>query len=124
MHQLPDETLWVAVELGGNISWPPANVSNDLGQVTDRESLRHIQQQLQNTKNAIVAVTVSAARPPDRGVQRTISQLMAGSRQRWLVLLGDGQAVVSEARMAAWYRLAESCQVPADHVFVMSLTSS
>ncbi|MBE9567804.1 MAG: DUF2868 domain-containing protein [Proteobacteria bacterium] len=125
-HELPDGALWVAVELGGNISWPPAAVraDDDLGQVTDRESMVRIQQQLQSKTDAVIAVAVSSARPPDRGVQRTISQLLADAGQRWLVLLSDGQETVSDARMAAWYRLAETCRVPADHVIAMSVARS
>jgi hypothetical protein len=54
-------------------------------------------------------------------VQRTIASLMANSRQRWLVLLQQDEVPpVSRSRLAAWYRLAEACQVPADHVISMS----
>jgi len=123
-HALPAQTRWVAVELGADISWPPGsiNTANDLGQVTDRESLNRILQQLQADKNPVVAVAVSSARSPDRGVQRTIASLMANSEQRWLVLLQqhEGESV-SRARLASWYRLAESCKVSADHVISMSM---
>lgn len=123
-HALPAETRWVAVELGVNISWPPAsiNAANDLGQVTDRESQRHILQQLQSIKNPVVAVAVSSSRSPDRGVQRMILSLLSASEQRWLVLLQEHEAEpVSRARLAAWYRLAEACRVPVDHVISMGL---
>jgi hypothetical protein len=121
-HALPAETQWAAVELGDKIVWPPQSVSadNDLGQVVDRESLAHILQYLQSNKCPVIAVAVSAARFPDRGVQRTIASLMSNSGQRWLVLLVDDEAV-SNARLAAWYRLAEACQVPADNVISLSL---
>jgi hypothetical protein len=123
-HALPVGTKWVAVELGDNISWPPTsiNVANDLGQVVNRESLALIQQRLQGNVHPVVAVAVSSVRPPDRGVQRTIASLMSNSSQRWLVLLQEHQdEPVSSTRLAAWYRLAESCKVPADHVITMSL---
>jgi hypothetical protein len=46
---------------------------------------------------------------------------MANSRQRWLVLLQEHEGEpISSTRLAAWYRLAEACQVPADHVISMS----
>ena len=93
-HALPAETQWVAVELSESISWPPAsiNATNDLGQAIDRESLAHILQRLQgnkqpSNKQSIVAVAVSSARAPDRGIQRTIASLMSNSGERWLVLL-------------------------------------
>jgi len=122
-HALPLETLWVAVELGDSIRWPPASIraASDLGQVTDRESLTAILHRLQGSQNPVIAVAVSSMRSPDRGVQRTIASLMANSRQRWLVLLQQDEVPpVSRSRLAAWYRLAEACQVPADHVISMS----
>jgi hypothetical protein len=122
-HALPDRTQWVAVELGDNIRWPPASIdeANDLGQVVNRESLALILQRLQANEHPIVAVAVSSARSPDRGVQRTIASLMSSSSQRWLVLLQDhGDKSVSSTRLAAWYRLADTCKVPADHVISMS----
>ncbi len=122
-HALPAETQWVAVELSDNMSWPltSINITYDLGQVTNRDSLKHILQHLQGRKHAPLAVAVSSARAPDRGIQRTINSLMANSSQRWLVLLTDNQdKPVSSSRLAAWYRLAEDCKVPADHVITMS----
>lgn len=121
-HTLPVDTLWVAVELGDNMRWPPAaiNVASDLGQVINRESLRLIMQRLQNHKHVVVAAAVSSTRSPDRGVQRTIASLMTSSSQRWLVLLKQREnETVSSARLAAWYRLADACNVPADHVITM-----
>ena len=123
-HALPAETQWVAVELSESISWPPAsiNATNDLGQAIDRESLAHILQRLQRNKYPIVAVAVSSARAPDRGIQRTIASLMSNNEERWLVLLKEHKdEAVSSTRLKAWYRLADTCNVPADHVITMSL---
>jgi hypothetical protein len=124
-HTLPAETLWVAVELGLNIPWPPLPVSaaHDLGQVIDRASLESILQHLHNAGSPVLAVAVSSARPPDRGIQRVISSLMANSNQSWLVLLQSHEdGPVSSTRLAAWYRLAEASKVPADHVISMSVS--
>ncbi len=121
-HALPSETQWVAVELGDNMSWPPPsiNVANNLGQVINRESLALILQRLQGNKQPVVAVAVSSTRTPDRGVQRTIASLMSSSTQRWLVLLKEHEdGPVSSMRLAAWYQLADACNVPADHVITM-----
>ena len=123
-HKLPEETLWVAVELGLNISWPPVSIlaDNNLGQVIDRKSLESIQQHLQSKNSPVIAVAVSSARPPDRGVQRVITSLMSSSEQPWLVLLQSHEdEPVSSTRLAAWYRLAEASKVPADHVISMSV---
>jgi len=123
-HTLPAETQWAAVELGNNISWPPEPVSaaNDLGEVIDRESLTRILQHLQSNECPVIAVAVSSARFPDRGVQRTIASLMSSSAQRWLVLLHKHEdEAVSDKRLAAWYRLAEACGIPADHLISLSV---
>lgn len=123
-HELPGEARWVAVELGEYIGWPPLSVktANDLGQVTDRESLSRILQHLQDGAGPVIAVAVSSVRSPDRGVQRTIASLMSNSSQRWLVLLQQqGDETISSRRLAAWYRLAEACKVPADHVVSLSV---
>ena len=123
-HPLPAETQWVAVELGENLSWPPRSISaaHDLGQVSDRESLASILQDLQRNANPVIAVAVAPARAPDRGVQRTIASLMSNSTQRWLVLLLQHEdEVISSTRLASWYRLAEACKVPADHVISLSV---
>jgi hypothetical protein len=47
---------------------------------------------------------------------------MSTSEQRWLVLLQPREhKPVSTTRLTAWYRLAEACQVPADHVISTSM---
>jgi len=123
-HPLPAGTRWVAVELGDDISWPPASidVNDDLGQVVDRETLASVLQRLQDTQYPVLAVVVSSARAPDRGVQRSIASLVSGSKQRWLVLLQRHEdEPVSDKRLAAWYRLAAVCDVPADHVISLGL---
>lgn len=123
-HKLPAETKWVAVELGDDISWPLASVAtdNDLGQVVDRETLASAVKRLRAEQSPVVAVVVSSARAPDRGVQRTIGSLMSGGKQRWLVLLqGRDGETVSDKRLAAWYRLADASDVPADHVISLNM---
>ena len=123
-HTLPAETQWVAVELGDDMSWPLASIdaSNDLGQVIDRASLGNILQRLKDSQCPVIAVAVSSVRAPDRGVQRTIASLMSAGEQRWLVLLKKHEdKAITNTRLAAWYRLADACDVPADHVISLSL---
>ena len=124
-HALPAEARWIAVELGDDIVWPLPSVglSSDLGQVIDRESLATITQRLREKRYPAIAIAVSSARPPDRGVQRSIASLVSGSEQRWLVLLQKYQdEAVTEKRLANWYRLADACGIPADHVISLSLS--
>ncbi len=125
VRALPAETHWVSVELGDDMSWPPKSIvtGNDLGQVIDRESLTRILQTLQNDTSPVIAVAVSAIRPPDRGVERIISSLMSNSKQHWLVLLQQHEhESISSTRLEAWYQLAKACKVPADHVISMSVS--
>jgi len=122
-HRPPPDTQWVAVELGDTLRWPPLFISAEcnLGQVTDRISQSSILHMLQEQAASSVAVAVSASRTPDRGVQRTIINLMANSHQRWLVLLKKHQdEAIPTSRLAQWYQLAQRCDVPADHVISMS----
>ena len=122
-HSLPAHTKWVAVELGHNFSWPISSVDslNNLGQVIDRESLATILQSLQASQCPVLAVAVAAERSPDRGIQRSITSLTSNGSQSWLVLLQlPGEAMVSSKRLAAWYRLAQACNIPADHVICLT----
>jgi len=142
-HKVPADARWVAVELSEDIDWPPVTVTaeNDLGQVNDRQSLTRLLQRLDNEADGVIAVAVTATRAPDRGVQRTISSILATSTQPWLVLMRqqkpgaqegtadhdgatqhgtDDHAAVADSRLGAWYRLAEACGVPADQVIVMA----
>lgn len=142
-YKVPADARWVAVEPGEDIDWPPVTVTmeNDLGQVNDRQSLTRLLQRLDNEAAGIIAVAVTAARAPDRGVQRTISSILATTTQPWLVLMhqqnpgaqehtaqDDGvkeqgtneHGAVTDSHLGAWYRLAEACGVPADHVVVMT----
>jgi hypothetical protein len=50
-----------------------------------------------------------------------ITQLASSSEQCWLVLLSNNiDESIATTRLAAWYRLAETCGIPADHVISMS----
>lgn len=121
---LPQHTKWVAVELGSNFAWPLSSINqkNNLGEVIDRPTLASTVQLLQGSDCAELAVAVAVARSPDRGVQRTISRLMSHCKTRWLVLLqSPDEATISSKRLAHWYRLAEACDIPADHVISMSV---
>jgi hypothetical protein len=123
-HPLPVNTKWVAVELGDEFDWPIAAIlkQDNLGQIIDRETLASTLQHLQGDGCPVLAVAVAASRLPDRGIQRTISNLMSNCNQRWLVLLKlPADAEVPAKRLASWYRLAEACNIPADQVISLSV---
>jgi hypothetical protein len=123
-YSLPEHTKWVAVELGDNFRWPISSITalDDLGQVIDRESLASTLKRLQTSGCMVLAVAVAVARSPDRGIQRSITSLTSNCSQRWLVLLQlPYEAAVSSKRLAAWYRLAQACNIPVDHVICLSV---
>ena len=68
--------------------------------------------------NSPVLLGVAAHRLPDRGVQRLIKELVDSTHEKpWLVLLSKPSAPpVASAREFAWFRLAEACGIPAEHV--------
>ena len=77
---------------------------------------------MQKTPTPVIAVAVEAARSPDRGVKRTIESLMANREQTWLVLLQNKNSeLISDARLIAWFRLAEACNVSAEHLISMDI---
>ena len=123
-HDLPLHTRWVAVELGSHPGWPVASIGaeENLGQVLDRQSLASISQQIKQQSIKGLAVVVDASRLPDRGIQRTISTLLSGISERWLVLLqlSDQQQLLSR-RQGDWYQLAQACDIPAEHVVNLSV---
>ena len=123
VHALPDTVKWVAVEIGGDVNWPASFVghNDDLGQVVDRESLARIQQQIKAAQYPEIAIAVRSIRTPDRGIRRAITEVLSVSTQRWLVLLSHKGETVSNSRLTAWYRLAEGCGIPADHVVNMNV---
>jgi hypothetical protein len=77
---------------------------------------------LQTSQCQVLAVVVAAARSPDRGIQRSITSLTLHCSQRWLVLLqSPDEKNISSKRLTAWYQLAQSCNIPADHVISLSV---
>jgi len=50
-------------------------------------------------------------------VQRLIKELVDSTAEKpWLILLNKPSAPVASAREFAWFRLAEACSIPAEHV--------
>jgi len=119
---LPQDVHWVALELGDAVAWPLATVAeqHNFGQVLDRVSLDEVVGRVQGSASPDIAIAVAAGRPPDRGLKRTVSLLCAAASSTWLVLIeqGGGESI-SEARLTAWYRLAQECGVPAENVIII-----
>lgn len=117
--RVPAGTQWVAIELGEQIRWPLPHIAADdvVGHIVDRASLEAAITKLQTAAADALAIAVSASRPPDRGLRRSITALTTAAPGAWLVLLlptpADG---VAESRLSAWYQLAKDCGIPAQQV--------
>ena len=89
--------------------------------MVDRGSQERILQRLLDSPGQDIAIAVSAGRPPDRGLKRTVSELKAAASAVWLVLIEkSGSIPTTDTRLTAWYRLAQECKVPAQNVILVA----
>jgi hypothetical protein len=114
-YLLPAGAHALGIELDDQACWPEA-VSCQYN-VTDMQSLAEAVEFVKKLEGALV-IGVAAYRLPDRGIQRMIADLLAVTHCKpWLLLLNKNPAaLVTESREMAWFRLAENCQIPAEHV--------
>lgn len=113
---LPAGAYAVGIELDDQISWPES-VSCQLN-IIDMETQQKAIECVKKMQGALL-IGVAAYRLPDRGVQRIVRDLLttANASNPWLVLLNKQPAVpVTNSREQAWFRLAEACEIPAEHV--------
>ena len=124
--QVPDTLYWVGVELRACTKWPPGTIDANrvLGHATDTASLETVHAQLRELDSPHIAIAVTAARAPDRGLKRVVLSLRELSSEAWLVLLEPGgDQPTSDARLTDWYQLAEACEIAAGHIVQMSESS-
>ncbi|MBY0474356.1 MAG: DUF2868 domain-containing protein [Nitrosomonas sp.] len=111
---IPANAQAFGIELDSTTTWPE-RVTCRLN-IIDQES-HDAAISLINNMKAPVLLGVAAHRLPDRGVQRMIKELVDSSNTKpWLILLSKSSAPVARAREFAWFRLAEACGIPAEHV--------
>lgn len=114
---MPQNILAVGIELDDHIIWPDGLQCSE--NVIDQTSFAEATDKIKRF-NGPLLIGVAAHRLPDRGVQRTIRELIAsGSGEAWLILLRSRAAIpVAETRKLAWFRTAETCAIPAEHVII------
>lgn len=114
-YLLPSGAHVIGIELDDQVCWPET-VSCQLN-VTDMQSMAEAVEYVKKLQGMLV-IAVAAYRLPDRGVQRMIGDLLAATHcTPWLLLLNKNPLVpVTESREMAWFRLAENCKIPAEHV--------
>ncbi len=111
----PANALVIGIELDNHAVWPEGTICQE--NVADQKTFIRVSEMLKKSRSALL-IGVAAHRLPDRGVQRMINELSAlTSGQIWLMLLQSSPAIpVAESRKQAWYRLAQACSIPAEHV--------
>ena len=114
-YALPADAYAVGIELDDRACWP--TTASCQHNITDMQSMEDTLAYVKKLKGPL-AIGVAAYRLPDRGVQRMITEVLAATCcTPWLLLLNKTPAVtVSESRELAWFRLAEQCGIPAEHV--------
>jgi hypothetical protein len=111
---IPANAHAFGIELDTATHWPDA-VTCRLN-IVDEASHDQAMALIKNL-NGPLLLGVAAHRLPDRGVQRLIKELVDGCPAKpWLILLSKPAVPVTSAREFAWFRLAEACGIPAEHV--------
>lgn len=100
---VPSNAYWVGIELHPQLPWPGMHSPAFLGQVTDGQSLSALSNRIGELDTPL-AIAVEARKAPDRGVQRTVRQLLKHSREPWLALIDTGD--VSESKWQNWLNTA------------------
>lgn len=111
---IPVNAHAIGVELDDSTDWPEPVICrlNIIDQDSHEQAITMIK-----SLSVPLLLGVAAHRLPDRGIQRTIKELAdSGHAKPWLILLNKPSAPVTSAREFAWFRLAEACGIPAEHV--------
>ena len=111
---IPSNAQAFGIELDQAANWPESVTCrlNIIDQDSHDEAIALIK-----NLNGPLLLGVAAHRLPDRGVQRLIKELVDSSNGKpWLILLSKPSTPVANAREFAWFRLAEACGIPAEHV--------
>lgn len=114
-QDIPAKALVIGIELDKRVHWP-ITVSGQYN-IVDQANFQQVIEKIKNSKQPLL-IGVAAYRLPDRGVQRMIRELVtAAAGPAWLLLLNNESAEpVAESRKLAWFRLAQACDIPAEHV--------
>jgi len=112
---IPLNATALGIELDDSVHWPESITCRI--NIVDQDSQDQAISLIKKLKDPLL-LGVAAHRLPDRGVQRLVKELVIHSAQKpWMILLQqDASAMVANTRELAWFRLAEACGIPADHV--------
>ncbi|PXW88903.1 uncharacterized protein DUF2868 [Nitrosomonas sp. Nm84] len=111
---IPANAQAFGIELDAATHWPESVICRL--NIVDQNSHDEAIALIKNLGGPLL-LGVAAHRLPDRGVQRLIKELVDSSNEKpWLILLSKPSAPVASTREFAWFRLAEACGIPAEHV--------
>lgn len=110
---IPSDAHWLGIELHPNLPWPGMQSPGFIGQVTDSHSLRALSERIGELDTPL-AIAVEANKAPDRGVQRSLRQLLSHSGESWLALIDTGG--VSDSKWQNWLRVAHDVGFAEQHV--------
>ncbi len=114
-NTIPQNAQAFGIELDEQLTWPePVTCRLNIVDLQSNEAAIEMIKKIDGP----LLIGVAAHRLPDRGVQRIVKELIASTKEKpWLVLLAKQSAEpVSKNREFAWFRLAEACGIPAEHV--------
>lgn len=112
----PDDAIWVGLELTGAHAKRKVRTN-----VVDRPSLLNALTLLDDNSAQPLVIAADAARPPDRGVERFIRQLLAkrNPNSTWLVLYIDGRQITTQ-QQENWARLVSVTDFSPSHIMPMN----
>ncbi len=112
----PADAVWLGVELTGDHILQKVQVN-----IADKPSLLQALAILDTTPDQPLVIAAEAARPPDRGVERFIRQLLdrRDPQQCWLVLTIDGQQITTQ-QQENWARLVSVTALSPSHILPMN----
>lgn len=112
---LPNNAVALGIELDDSVRWPESITCRI--NIVDQDSQDQAISLIKKLKEPLV-LGVAAHRLPDRGVQSLVKELVEHAAQKpWMIVLQQNTSKsVALTRELAWFRLAEACGIPADHV--------
>lgn len=112
----PDNAIWLGVELTGDHAMQEVQTN-----IVDKPSLLNALNLLDDNSTQPLVIAAEAARPPDRGVERIIRQLLAkrDRQNSWLVLYIDGQQITTQ-HQENWARLVSVTDFSPSHILPMN----
>lgn len=120
LAEVPADALWLGLELNQRIGWPaPVREQQIIGRVMDQASLQQAQEQLRRQPGPL-AVLVDANRPADRGLIRSLTQLVttADNSRCWLVL--HSEQPIGANKLQTWIDAAVKSGLSPHHLIPMA----